>query len=70
MINYPPYRVEKVRGYGQIQLILTYQPYLLQPISQRFKASTLSKPEKTEVFIQQAKQALKGMADKPIEGVI
>ena len=40
------------------------------PISQRFKASTLSKLEKTEVFIQQAKQALKGMADKPIEGVI
>jgi hypothetical protein len=43
---------------------------LLESISQRFKASTLSKPEKTKGFIQQAKQALKGMADKPIEGVI
>jgi len=42
----------------------------LIPLWRGFKASTPSEPEKAKGFIQQAKQALRGMANKPIEGVI
>jgi hypothetical protein len=42
----------------------------LIPLWRGFKASTPSEPEKARGFIQQAKQALRGMANKPIEGVI